>query len=106
MTVLSDLTTSTLVRLSDQLIAQGADPMLLRALIEEASDLGACRALERIGLGDASAGSDMRDVRALLEAWRAAKSSLARTLFGWILKMLIAGFLLALAFDLKLLKLP
>ncbi len=103
---MTDLTTSTLVRLSEQLIAQGADPMLLRALIEEASDLGACRALERIGLGDASAGSDMRDVRALLDAWRVTKSSLLRSIAGWILKILLAGFLLGLAFELKLLKLP
>ncbi len=97
-----DLTTTTLLRLSEQLIAQGADPMLLRALIEEASDLGAARALERLGLSDASAGTDMRDVRALLEAWRTAKSSAMRTLVGWIAKLLIAGFLLGLAFEMKL----
>jgi hypothetical protein len=96
------LTTTTLLRLSEQLISQGADPLLLRALIEEASDLGAARALERIGLSDASAGKDMRDVRALLDGWRAAKSSLFRMTLGWILKMLIAGFLLALLFELKL----
>jgi hypothetical protein len=96
------LTTTTLLRLSDQMIAQGADPLLLRALIEEASDLGAARALERIGLSDVSAGKDIRDVRALLDGWRAAKSSLLRMMLGWFLKMLIAGCFLALVLELKL----
>jgi hypothetical protein len=99
----ADLTTTTVLRLTDQLIAQGADALLLRALIEEASELGAMRALARLGLGDAEAGADMREVRALLDGWRATKSSVWRTVVGWTVKMLIAGFLLALAFDLKLL---
>jgi Family of unknown function (DUF6127) len=98
----TDLTATTLTRLSSLIDAQGADPLLLRALIEEASDLGAMRALERVGLADASANKDIREVRALLDAWRTAKSSATKTLIGWLVKFLLVSLLLGVALQLKL----
>ncbi len=96
------ITSATLLSLSEQLIHRGADPLILRALIEEASDLGAMRALTRLGLNDASAGADIHDVRQLIEAWRSAKSSAWKALVGWCVKFMLAGVLLALALHLKL----
>ncbi|HEY0018764.1 MAG TPA: DUF6127 family protein, partial [Longimicrobium sp.] len=57
-----------------QLMAQagerGAELVTLRAIAEEAGELGATRALTRLGLADDKAGRDMAELRALLEAWR------------------------------------
>ena len=39
----------------------GGDMVMIRALIEEASDLGAQRALERLGLADRRAQGDVRE---------------------------------------------
>jgi Family of unknown function (DUF6127) len=104
MKMISDthITSATLLGLSEQLIHRGADPLILRALIEEASDLGAMRALARLGLSDATAGADMHDVRQLLDAWRTAKSSAWKALVSWCVKLLLAGLLLGLALHLKL----
>jgi Family of unknown function (DUF6127) len=102
MSVLTDMTSATLVTLSEQIIGRGADPLLLRAIIEEASDLGAMRALMRLGLQDAAASSDIQEVRKLLDAWRAAKSSAWKALISWCVKLMLAGMLLGLALHLKL----
>ncbi len=51
----------------------------LRAVIEEASEMGAQRALTRIGLSDADAGEDIEELRELLGAWRAAKKSAVKS---------------------------
>jgi Family of unknown function (DUF6127) len=102
MTPTTDMTAATLARLSQQIDAQGADPLLLRAIIEEASDLGAMRALERVGLADAAANKDMQDVRALLDAWRATKSSVLKIILGWLFKLLLASLLLGVALEMKL----
>ncbi len=96
------LTSATLAHVCEQLLQHGAEPMAVRALIEEASDLGAMRALARIGLHDADAGADIHDVRALLEAWRTAKSSAWKALVSWCVKLTVAGLLLGLALHLKL----
>jgi hypothetical protein len=98
----TQITSATLLSLSEQLTHRGADPLMLRALIEEASDLGAMRALARLGLNDASAGSDIHEVRQLIEAWRSAKSSAWKALVGWCVKLILAGVLLAVALHLKL----
>ena len=61
------------------LIAQaaldGGDLVTLRAIVEEASEVGAGRALARLGLSDEAAQDDLDELRELLGAWRAAKAS-------------------------------
>lgn len=89
-----------------QLIAQGAEEgaslPTLRAIVEEAGELGATRALERLGLTDARAGSDMRELRDLLAAWRDAKSQVWRgawkAVFGWVSAAVLAALAVKLGF--------
>ncbi len=52
-----------LARLMAQAQGQGADLITLRALIEEASERGAERALGALGLRDPSARRDMDELR-------------------------------------------
>ena len=72
-----------LARLVAQGEGRGADLVTLRAMIEEASELGAGRALCRLGLDDEHAARDMAELRELLGAWRDAKASARHALIGW-----------------------
>lgn len=84
-----------------QLFAQGrdegADLATLRAVAEEAGELGASRALARLGLADAAAERDMTELRELLGAWRDAKKSAWKALIGWIVRLVLALVLVGLA---------
>ncbi|WP_425229241.1 DUF6127 family protein [Sphingomonas sp.] len=88
-----------------QLLGQGAregtDLVTLRAIAEEAGELGATRALTRLGLADASAAEDVRELRELLRAWRDAKrsalNSLAKAAWGWVTRIVSALLLAGLA---------
>ena len=84
-----------LASLMRQAEGQGADLVTLRALVEEASEAGAERALGSLGLRDATARRDMDELRELLQAWRDAKKSALRAAMGWIVRiglaMLVAG---------------
>lgn len=62
-----------LALLAAQADERGGDLVMIRALVEEASDLGAARALERLGLADPTAHEDVRELRELLRGWRDAK---------------------------------
>jgi len=94
--------TDMLTHLSAQAEARGADLATLRALIEEASELGAQRALERLGLHDDHAPRDMADLRELLSAWRDAKSSALRAVVDWLVRGCLALLLIGLAVKLGL----
>ena len=48
----------------------GGELVTLRAIVEEASEVGATRVLGRLGLSDASAQDDIDELRELLAAWR------------------------------------
>lgn len=84
-----------------QLLAQGAergaDMATLRAIAEEAGELGAVRALTRLGLADDGAGADVAELRELLKAWRDAKRSAWKALVAWVARMACALLLLGLA---------
>lgn len=86
-----------LVRLVEQLSEKGSDLVTVRAVIEEASELGATHALHKLGLGDKHARKDLDELRELLGAWRIARRGALRTAFGWIGKALLALILLGLA---------
>lgn len=87
-----------------QLLAQGsergADLVTLRAIAEEAGELGATRALTRLGLADEGAGADVAELRQLLAAWRDAKRSAWRAAVAWLAR--IAGALLLAGLAVKL----
>lgn len=53
----------------------------LRGMLSEAAEQGARRALERIGLGDETAGDDVRDLRGLLSLWRGGVRTFWDTVF-------------------------
>ena len=83
--------------------ASGApDAALLRAVIEEASELGARRALARLGLADEAARDDMVDLRQLLGAWRDAKSSAWKAAVDWAVRGMLALLVVGLAVKLGL----
>lgn len=62
----------------------------LKSILREAAEWGAKRALADIGLHDDEAGSDVKELRDLLETWRDAKRTALRTAISWMTK----GFLI------------
>lgn len=86
-----------LARLFAQARAEGGELVTLRAVVEEASEIGANRVLSRIGLGDAGAEKDIDELRELLAAWRAAKTSAWKAVVGWIVRVTFALLLIGLA---------
>ncbi len=91
-----------LASLLAQAAEEGADVATLRAVVEEAGDLGACRALARIGLADARAGEDLRELRELLQGWRDARSGIWGQTFAKLVRGVMALLLAALAVQLGL----
>lgn len=85
-------------------LASGTPPDLitLRAVVEEASELGARRALARLGLADEAARDDVGALRELLKAWRDAKRSATRAAIGWVVRGLLALVLIGVAIKLGL----
>ncbi|WP_019052640.1 DUF6127 family protein [Sphingobium xenophagum] len=73
------------------------DMVMVRALVEEASELGAGRALERLGLADRRAEGDVRELRELLRAWRDAKKAARGAVIGWLVRIALALVLLGIA---------
>lgn len=92
-----------LARLVAQAEARPMDMVMIRALIEEASDLGAGRALERLGLADRRAQGDVRELRELLSAWRDAKKAARGAVIGWAVRIAMALILLGIAVKMGLL---
>lgn len=86
-----------LARLVAQAAGDGTDLVTLRAIVEEASELGAQRMLEQVGLDDLNAHEDLSELRELLKAWRAAKASAQAAVVTWIVRGLFALLLLGLA---------
>ncbi len=82
--------------------AQGAARVTLRALVEEASELGASRALRTLGLMDEHAGTDIVELRQLIQGWRDAKKSALRAVVTWIVRSLAALLLIGIAYRLGL----
>jgi hypothetical protein len=82
--------------------ASGAagDAAVLRALVEEASELGARRALARLGLADEAARDDVSDLRQLLGAWRDAKKSVWAAVIDWAVRGMLALLVVGLAMKL------
>ena len=71
----------------------------LDAMLEDAAERGARRALEKVGLHDAQAGKDVAELRDLLEAWRDTKTTARRTVVKWaigvVLLAIVAGVALS-----------
>ena len=76
---------------------RGVDLVTLRAIVEEAGELGAARALARVALSDERAREDVAELRELLAAWRDAKRSVWKAVVGWIARLAMALMLAGLA---------
>jgi hypothetical protein len=74
----------------------------MQALLEQACETGAQRALARLGLDDPSASKDMAELRELLSAWRDAKRSAGKAVVSWIVRMALALLLIGIAVKLGL----
>lgn len=74
----------------------------MQALLERASEVGARRALARLGLNDENAAKDMNELRELLSAWRDAKRSARKAAIGWLVRLALALLLIGLAVKLGL----
>jgi hypothetical protein len=96
---------SMLALLVAQAERQGADMVTLRALIEEASGVGAERALAAIGLTDDNARRDMDELRELLRAWRDAKRSAREAVVSWLVRIALALLVAGIALRAGLLEL-
>lgn len=86
-----------LAQLMAHVAGEGADIATLRAIAEEAGELGASRALTRLGLADEAAHGDLAELRQLLNAWRDAKKSAVRAAAGWVVRMVLALVLVGMA---------
>lgn len=86
-----------LARLIAQAEDSGGDFLTLRAVVEEASELGASRVLTRMGLDDANAHEDLAELRELLRAWRDAKRSAWQAVVDWVVRGVLALLLFAIA---------
>ena len=86
-----------LTRLIAQADNAGGDLVTLRAIVEEASELGANRALDRLGLADPGAQDDIDELRELLSAWRDAKKAARGAVIGWAARIAMALILLGIA---------
>ena len=91
-----------LARLMAQDAASGGDLVTLRAIVEEASELGAERMLYRMGLSDEGASDDLSELRELLRAWRDAKASAWKAAIEWLVRGFLALLLLSIVYRMGL----
>jgi|TARA_R110002126_G_scaffold44671_9_gene127154 uncharacterized protein DUF6127 len=91
-----------LARLMAQAEGDGADLVTLRAIVEEATDSGAARVLDRLGLADPTAQDDIDELRELLRAWRDAKASAWKAVIRWVVRTVLALLLVGIAMRLGL----
>ena len=101
---MTEANASMLALLIAQAEGQGADMVTLRALIEEASEVGAERALAALGLRDEHARRDMDDLRELLRAWRDAKKSAWNAVVTWAVRIVLALLVAGMAVRMGLLE--
>jgi len=91
-----------LAQLVAQAVEEGAELVTLRALVEEASELGARRMLAGLGLDDDKATTDLTELRQLLRAWRDAKASAWKAAIEWLVRGFLAVLLLSIAYRMGL----
>ena len=86
-----------IARLIAQAANEGGELVTLRAIVEEASEAGAARALDRLGLADESAQHDIDELRELLSAWREAKAGAWKAALEWLARGVFALLLIGIA---------
>jgi len=86
-----------LAGLISQAATEGGELVTLRAIVEEASEMGADRAMKRLGLNDTKAQDDIDELRELLRAWRDAKATASKAVIQWIVRGIFALLLIGIA---------
>ena len=86
-----------LARLIAQARTEGGELITLRAVVEESSELGASRVLDRLGLADPGAQDDLGELRELLSAWRDAKANAWKAAIEWLVRGVLALLLVGIA---------
>lgn len=86
-----------LAALADEAMVEGSNTTTIKALVEEASEVGAAKALSRCGLHDENAGADIRALRDILSAWRDARRVAWRSAVKWVITLIFALVLAGLA---------
>ena len=89
--------TEMIARLMAEAKEDGCKLVMLRAIVEEATDLGADCALQRTGLGDSDARNDLAELRELLRGWRDVKASVQRAALAWLVRGMLALALIGVA---------
>ncbi|APG63250.1 hypothetical protein LPB140_11140 [Sphingorhabdus lutea] len=89
--------TKMLGHLTRQAEQSGADLATIYAIIDQSSEAGARRALAKLGLSDDHAQKDLTELRLLLAAWRDAKKGAWKAAIDWMVKGVLAIFLIGLA---------
>ncbi|WP_344709802.1 DUF6127 family protein [Sphingomonas humi] len=78
---------------------QPVNYMMLQAMVEEASNAGARRALTSLGLEDERARRDMDELRELLGTWRDVKKSAWQTVARWVVRVMLAALMVSIAYQ-------
>jgi hypothetical protein len=86
-----------LAALMAQAEGEGVSVATLRGVIEEATEVGARRAMASLGLDDERAGKDVQELRDLLGAWRDAKRSALKAVADWLVRLLLALVVVGIA---------
>ena len=76
---------------------------ILKKDLEEAAEIGAEKALKKLGLSDQYAGEDIRNLRNLLKAFKGAKKTFRETVIRVLTTSFLMGLLAVVAVKLKLL---
>lgn len=71
----------------------------LQALLEDAAEVGATKALTAIGLHDEAAVHDVHELRGVLEAFRAAKASMLTAAVKFLTVTFLAAIIAGLGFS-------
>lgn len=66
----------------------------VRLMVHQAAEEGAKRALASIGLHDAEAFNDIRDLRDLMKSWRVMKNEAARTFINQVIRVVLLALAL------------
>jgi hypothetical protein len=81
--------TRLMTALVQELHEDGVPMATVLALVEEASEIGAGKALAACGLHDDKAGDDVKELRSLLDAWRFARHTAWHTTIKWVTTIII-----------------
>ena len=77
-------------------------PAELEKLLTRAGKRGGRHALAAVGLHDADAGDDIRELRSVLGGWRDAKKTVWRAFLGWLTRGAITLVLIGILFKMGL----